>query len=140
MQKLFLRSQNLIACFSHTAFFFFFLSAKFIIPVSVLQNPARYYGYTTSYYNSASQTLPTPKVVFFGFFFLFNYNSACFTAGDIFLFMGFILRGPERLHPHGCEREPGIRCISLSPLNGMLQQLNECTNKVVDSSYLPGTG
>lgn len=130
MQKLFLRSQNLIACFSHTAFF----SAKFIIPVSVLQNPACYYGYTTSYYNFASQMLLTPR----DFFFL-NYNSACFTTGDIFLFMGFILKGPECLHPHRCEREPRIRCVSLSPLNMMLQQPNECTNKVLDSSYLPGT-
>jgi len=42
-----------------------FFSVKFIIPVSVLQNPARYYGYTASYYNFASQMLPTPRDIFF---------------------------------------------------------------------------
>lgn len=137
MQKLFLRSQNLIACFSHTAFFFFFQQNSLfqyqfcrILPVTmVILHPTT----TSLLKRSQLQRL----VLFFVFF---NYNSACFTAGDIFLFMGFILRGPERLHPHGCEGEPGIRCISPSPLNGMLQQLNECTNKVLDSSYLRGTG
>lgn len=68
-----------------------------------------------------------------GFFF-------CLTVTlPFFLSMGLILRGPECLHPHRCQREPRIRCISLSPLNVTLQQLNGCTNKVLDCSYLPGT-
>lgn len=83
--ELFLRSQNLIACFSHTVFFFFF-PAKFIIPVSVLQNPARYYGYTTSYYNFP----PNSEGCFL------NDSSACFSAGDICHLMGIgILRDPK---------------------------------------------
>lgn len=66
--KLFLRSPNLIACFSHPAFLFLFFSAKSIIPVSVLQNPARYYGYTTSFCNFASQMLLTRRDFLFFFY------------------------------------------------------------------------
>lgn len=58
-----------------------------------------------------------------------KYNSACFTSGDVFLSMGIILSGPECLHPHGCEGELGIRCVSLSPLNVMLRQPSESANK-----------
>lgn len=84
-RTLFTVSESDSLLFSYGIFLFFF-PAKFIIPVSVLQNPARYYGYTTSYYNFP----PNSEGCFL------NDSSACFSAGDICHLMGIgILRDPK---------------------------------------------
>lgn len=66
-KTLFTVSKSDSLLFSSSIFILFF-SAKFIIPVSVLQNPARYYGYTTSFCNFASQMLLTRRDFLFFFY------------------------------------------------------------------------
>lgn len=101
--KLFLRSPNLIACFSHPAFLFYFFFSK--IHYSSISS-AESCPLLWLYHILLQLCFPNaPNSEGFFIFFL-CYISACFSAGDIFHFTGFIRRSPECLRSTDANRSP----------------------------------